>query len=150
MYTVQKKHDGFCSPYKGQIPRRRFLGNYKISGQCQNFKEWLPSAYSSSRSETFVGTSKSFLKNRNWTFPLVRYFLRKLEFVSNVLRMIVGEMIFSLRSYVIKICIRNYKIFLGPFTRNLFFSCDYGGICRRNIEIKFGKNAKAKHVHAHA
>ena len=30
-----------------------------------------------------------------------------------------------------------------------FFSCGHGGIRRSHVEIEFGKNFKAKHVHAH-
>ena len=37
----------------------------------------------------FVSTSKNILKNRTWTFPVVCYFTRKLEFVINVLWVIV-------------------------------------------------------------
>ena len=29
------------------------------------------------------------------------------------------------------------------------FSCGQGGICRGHVEIDFGKNSKAKHVHLH-
>ena len=42
----------------------------------------LPHKLSSSRIGNFVSTSKNLLKNRNWTFPVVRYFTWKLEFVS--------------------------------------------------------------------
>ena len=37
----------------------------------------------------FFNSSKKPLKNRNWTFPVVCYFTWKMEFVSNVLSMIV-------------------------------------------------------------
>ena len=38
------KHNGFFSPYKGQIPRFKILGNLKILGKSQNQKETEPSA----------------------------------------------------------------------------------------------------------
>ena len=47
--------------------------------------ELYPSAQSSSQKENFVNISKKFLENRNWTFPVVRYFTSKMEFFSNVL-----------------------------------------------------------------
>ena len=46
--------------------RLRVLGNQEISGKSQNFIELLPSAQSPSKNENF--------KNRNLTFPVVRYF----------------------------------------------------------------------------
>ena len=39
---------------------------------------------------------KLFLKNRNWIFPVVHYFTEKLEFVSNILWMIVGILLLSI------------------------------------------------------
>ena len=36
----------------------------------------------------FVNTSKRLLENRSWTFPVVRYFSRKLEFFSNILSLV--------------------------------------------------------------
>ena len=48
------------------------------------------SAQSFSRNEKFVSTNKNLLKNRSWTFPIVRYFTWKLEFVSNIFWMIVA------------------------------------------------------------
>ena len=52
--------------------------------------ELLPSAKFTSRNENFVSTNKDVLKNRNWKFPIVYCFIWKLEFVSNILRMIAG------------------------------------------------------------
>ena len=49
----------------------------------------MPSAQSSSRNENFASTSKNLWSNRIWTFTLVRYFTWKLEFISNILWMIV-------------------------------------------------------------
>ena len=57
----------------------------KTSGKYQNITEFLPSAQSSYRNENFVSTRKNLLRNRYWTFPVVRYFTWKLEFVSNIL-----------------------------------------------------------------
>ena len=51
--------------------------------------ELLPSAQSSSQNENFVNTSKKQFKNRNWTFPLVRYFRLTLKFFSYILARIV-------------------------------------------------------------
>ena len=51
----------------------RISGDYEISGNSQNCIELLLSAYSSSRNDFFVSTSKNLIKNRNWTFPVVRY-----------------------------------------------------------------------------
>ena len=62
----------------------------EVSGKYQNFIELLPSAQSSSRNENFVSTSKNFLRNRNWTFLIRHYFTWKLEFVTNILWMIVS------------------------------------------------------------
>ena len=64
--------------------RLRILGNWEKSGNFQNFKELYPSAQSSSQNETFVNTSKKILKNKNWTFPLKRYFIWKPEFASEI------------------------------------------------------------------
>ena len=50
-----------------------------------------PSRQSSSQNESFASISENLLKSRNWTFPVVRYFSRKLDFVSNILWMIVAS-----------------------------------------------------------
>ena len=34
---------------------------------------------------TFFNTNKKLLKNRNWIFPVVPYFTRKLDFAANIL-----------------------------------------------------------------
>ena len=44
----------------------------------------------SPRNENFVSNSKNLLKNRNWTFPVVRHFTCKLQFVSNISWMIIA------------------------------------------------------------
>ena len=41
------------------------------------------------KKESFVNTTKKFLKNRSFPFPTAPYFTSKLEFVSNILSMIV-------------------------------------------------------------
>ena len=60
-----------------------------MSEKSQNFIELQPSDQSSSQNKNFVSTSKKLLENRSWTFPLVRYFIWKLECVSNILPIIV-------------------------------------------------------------
>ena len=55
----------------------------KTCGKYQNITEFLPSAHSPHRSENPASTRKNLLRNRYWTLPAVRYFTRKLEFVSN-------------------------------------------------------------------
>ena len=47
-----------------------------------------------SQNQNFVNSSKKFLKNINQTFLVVCYFTWKLEFVSNILSMIVESFIF--------------------------------------------------------
>ena len=55
----------------------------------------------SSKNDNFVNISKRLLKNRNEAFPLVPYFTLKLEFVSNVLFIIVAYGLGSkLRKYM--------------------------------------------------
>ena len=49
----------------------------------------MPRAQSYRQKENFFNTSKKPLKNRNETFPVVRYFSWKLELVSNTLWVIV-------------------------------------------------------------
>ena len=71
----------------------------EISGKPQHFIELLPDAHSSSRNENFVSASKNLLKNKQWTFIVVRYFLWKLEFVSNILWMLLSGNNFSLLTH---------------------------------------------------
>ena len=61
-----------------------------------------------SQNADFFNTSKNLLKNRNWTFPGVRYLTRKLEFVSNILCAIVSEKCFC------------FWLALDPFKIDLF------------------------------
>ena len=65
----------------------RILRNQEISGKSQNFIKLQTSALQ----KKFVNTrKKKLLKNRYRTFPVVHYFTPKLEFVSNILPMIVA------------------------------------------------------------
>ena len=47
-----------------------------------------------SQNENFVNTRKKLLKNRNWTFPLVRYFTWIIKFISNIFPWLILETIF--------------------------------------------------------
>ena len=67
------------------VLRLRILRNEEILGKYPNPIEWYPSAQSPRQNETFVNTSRKLLKNRNDTFPVMRYFTWKPEFVSNPL-----------------------------------------------------------------
>ena len=71
----------FLSPQvkRSVINSNKFVYKYGNISKISNFIELLLSAQSSSRNENFVSTSKNFLKNRNWTFPVVRYFTWKTE-----------------------------------------------------------------------
>ena len=51
--------------------------------------ELYSSAQSLSHKEHFVNISEKLLENRNWTFPVERYFKWKLEFFSHILTVIV-------------------------------------------------------------
>ena len=51
----------------------------------------MPSAQPTLWNENFVSTSKNLLKNRNWTFPALRCFTWKIEFVSNILWMMEDQ-----------------------------------------------------------
>ena len=81
-----------------KLPHELLKDLKEISVKPQHFIELLPSAHSSSRNENFVSASKNLLKNRQWTFLVVCYFLWKLEFVSNILWMILSGNNFSLLS----------------------------------------------------
>ena len=47
-------------------------------------------SFSQIKIKNFIDTSKNLQKNRNWAFLVVHYFTWKLEFVSNILSMIVA------------------------------------------------------------
>ena len=61
----------------------------KYQESLKNFIEKEASAQSSSKMKNVFNTRKTLLKNRNWSFLVLHYFRRKLEFVSNILSMIV-------------------------------------------------------------
>ena len=82
----------------------RNLGNIRENSKFNNITA---STYSSSQNEQFFNTSKNLLKNRNWTFPIVCYFTWKLEFGSNIWRIIVSRMRFLLLT-----CPRSFRIWL--------------------------------------
>ena len=72
----------------------------KKKENINNFVGLLSSAQSSSRNDNFVSTSNNLPKNRNWTFPIVRYFTLKLEIASNILWVIVGSLALEARRYL--------------------------------------------------
>ena len=74
--------------------RLRILGNKEVSRKYQNCIELQPGAQSSSQNENFINASKNLGENRNGTFPVVRYFTC-IQFVPNILSMIVGKYFFS-------------------------------------------------------
>ena len=82
------------------VLRLRILRNEEILGKCLNPIECLyPSAQSPHQNETFANTSRKLLKNRNETFPVMRYFTWKLELVSNPLWVIVSGKIFLILTH---------------------------------------------------
>ena len=68
--------------------RLKILGKQEISGKSPNFIEWWSNAQLSCQNGSFVDAGKKLLKNRQ-TFSVVRYFIWKLELVSNILWLIV-------------------------------------------------------------
>ena len=62
LQSKRAKHDGFYSPYKGQIPRLR---NYEMSGKSLDFIDLLPTAQSSLQNENLVNTTTKLFENRN-------------------------------------------------------------------------------------
>ena len=59
-------------------------GNWEISGECPITIEWYPSAQPTRQIEYLANASKKNLKNRNYTFLIVRYLTRKPESLSNI------------------------------------------------------------------
>ena len=106
------------------------LQNFKT----QNFTELLPSAYSSFQNKHFVSTSKKLLKNRNLTIPVewtIPYFTLKLQFVSNILWIIVyGDIFFLLTRPSNLICLTIFP-YLRPLTQF------YPKISANNLQKKF-------------
>ena len=79
--------------YPHELPNNlklRILGNYEISRKLQIFLQLYLSAQSFPKNENFVNASKKLQRNRNLTFPILCFFTLKLEFVSNVLFMIIS------------------------------------------------------------
>ena len=62
----------------------------EVTFKTQDLRKYQESAQFSCQNENFVYTSKKLLKNKNQTFPIVRYFTWKLESASNTLWMIVA------------------------------------------------------------
>ena len=88
MYIINKKrtkHNDFCSPYKGQDPRLTVLGNQEISGKSQ----------SSFHNNFFFNTSKKLLKKQKLNFSRSALIHMKTRMSSNILSMIVGNLIIS-------------------------------------------------------
>ena len=75
----------YCISCTYEKRKNKFTKNKRkrkeISGKSLKFIELLPSGQSSSKNENFVSTGKN-LKNKNWTFPVVRYFTWKLQSVA--------------------------------------------------------------------
>ena len=67
----------------GSSENRKYQENLKTSLNNSLVPKLTP------KIKIFVNTSKKLLNNRNWTFPAMCYFTWKLEFVSNILSMIV-------------------------------------------------------------
>ena len=78
---ITYKHGTYESPH--ELPndlRLTKLGNIREVSRLQRMI-----AQPSCQNESFVNTSRKLLKNRNETFPVIFYFMRKLELVSNIL-----------------------------------------------------------------
>ena len=68
--------------------------DWKLHGlKSQIFIEYCVVVSLPFQNETFVDTSKNFLKKGNWTFLAMLYFTWKLKFVSNILWMSVDVII---------------------------------------------------------
>ena len=75
---IGNKHGIYELPHELRNDLRlRKLGNIKIS-KLHRIIAWCS-----------VNTSKKFLKNKNWTLPVGRYFTEKLQFAWNILARIV-------------------------------------------------------------
>ena len=68
----------------------RILGNWEILAKCLHCIKWYSSAHSFCQNKNFVNTSKTLPKNGNKTFPVVCYFIWKLELVSDILWLIAA------------------------------------------------------------
>ena len=72
------------------VLRHRILENWEKAEKYQNLLELWTSGQSSYQNETFFNTSQNCLKNGYWISPVMRCFKWELEYVSNIIWMIVG------------------------------------------------------------
>ena len=79
-FKFKQKNQQYGPCFQTIFPFLITMENQEISVKSQKFKELYPSAQFSSENENFVNISKRLLKNRNWTFPVMPYFIWKLEF----------------------------------------------------------------------
>ena len=96
----------------------------KYQENLKNFIELQSSVQPYYQNEDFVNTTKKLLTNRNWTFPLVRYFSWKLEFASNILSMVASTNRFLLLTRP------------GPFKLNLFNNFGDSKVTEHNFNLK--------------
>ena len=78
------------TPRAGFEPAQNLSSDF-VDWSCAVVITTTPRRQPSSQNENFVSNSKNLLKCGNLTFPVVHYFTWKLEFVSDVLWMIVGH-----------------------------------------------------------
>ena len=82
--------------------------------------------------------AKNLLKNRNWTFIVVRYFTWKLELVSNVLWMIPGH---SVVVWTVKqLCLSPVRKFMSEVNKRLNYFWKYARITHpeaRSFSLSF-------------
>ena len=78
----------FLSPQAKRWAIIRKLG--KIRKVCKFHRMIAQCPVLSFQNESFVNTGRKLLENRKETFPVVRYFTRKLELVSDILLVIVA------------------------------------------------------------
>ena len=130
---ISNKHVMHELPHK--LPydlKLSILGNLKISRKSQNFINSQPSTQSSSQNKNFVNTSKSLLKNRNWTVLVVAFFTWTLRFVSNILSMIVASQNCHFREQRIYLYSHSGMITLHQFWVNKLLVPDSIFTIRRN------------------
>ena len=88
----------------------------EMSGKSQNFIELLPSVQLFSINENVVSPSKNLLENRNWTFPVVRCFTWKREFISSIWWMIlVSSQVVSIVSIWVKKFCNIHSFLFQPY-----------------------------------
>ena len=94
----------------------------------------LPSAQSSTRNENC--SNKNLVKNRNWIFLVVHYFASKLEFVSNLLWMIVDYVEYAKLSGAVDVLCFWWEIpFLGKYGQKIKVVCFSWNLIARLIWI---------------